>query len=195
MVHLFQIWLPSHTIGIYCSAICTFLEPPHLHKASTEPVISKLMHHFYSQHPPSCKHFDPRDVEDLFSLLEGRAPTSSLTTFKFAWTTTTVLSLVTARHCSDLTLLCIDNQHLFLQHHAAIFIPCLVTRQFVGVIFQLSFVLSLTPMLIFVLFYVKAYLRCTELLRMKPNESCDFSFFWVTIDSISLSVLKPFLLG
>ena len=24
--------------------------------------------------------------------------------------------------CSDLTLLCIDNQHLFLQHHAAIFI-------------------------------------------------------------------------
>ena len=25
--------------------------------------------------------------------------------------------------CSDLPLLCIDNQHLFLQHNAAIFIP------------------------------------------------------------------------
>ena len=27
------------------------------------------------------------------------------------------------KHCSDLTLLCIDSQLLFLQHHAAIFIP------------------------------------------------------------------------
>ena len=25
--------------------------------------------------------------------------------------------------CSDLPLLCIDSQHLFLQHHAAIFVP------------------------------------------------------------------------
>ena len=27
----------------------------------------------------------------------------------------TVLVLITAKHCSDLTLMCIDNQHLFLQ--------------------------------------------------------------------------------
>ena len=39
------------------------------------------------------------------------------------WKTATVLALVTAKHCSDLTLLCTDNQYLFLQHHAAIFIP------------------------------------------------------------------------
>ena len=32
-------------------------------------------------------------------------------------------SLVNAKCCSDLTLLCIDNQDLFLQHNAAIFIP------------------------------------------------------------------------
>ena len=46
-----------------------------------------------------------------------------LTTFKFAWKTATLLALFTAKLCSDLTLLCIDNQHHFLQHHTAIFIP------------------------------------------------------------------------
>ena len=59
----------------------------------------------------------------MLSLLESWAPTSSLTTLKLAWKTATVLAFVTAKCCSDLTLLCIDNQHLFLQHHAAIFIP------------------------------------------------------------------------
>ena len=34
-----------------------------------------------------------------------------------------LLALVSAKHCSDFTLLCIDNQHLFLQHYAAVFIP------------------------------------------------------------------------
>ena len=80
------------------------------------------MHHFYLQYPPSCKHFDPWDVECLLSL-ESWALASSLSTFKLAWKTATLLALVTVKHCSDLTSLCIDNQHLFHQHHAAIFIP------------------------------------------------------------------------
>ena len=45
------------------------------------------------------------------------------TTFKLAWKTATLLALVSVKHCSDLPLLCIDNQHLFLHCHAAIFIP------------------------------------------------------------------------
>ena len=81
------------------------------------------MYHFYLQHPPSHKWFDPWDVECLLSLLESWAPASSLTIFKLAWKTATLLALVTAKHCSDLTLLCVYNQHLFLQHHAAIFVP------------------------------------------------------------------------
>ena len=81
------------------------------------------MHHFYLQLPPSYKWFDPWDVECLLSLLESWTPTSSLTTFKLAWKTATLIALVTAKCCSDLTLLCVDNQHLFLQHNAAIFIP------------------------------------------------------------------------
>ena len=80
------------------------------------------MCHFYLQHPPH-KYFDPLDVEYLLSLLESWAPASSLTTFKLAWKTATLLALVTAKHCSDLTILYIDNQHIFLQQHAAIFIP------------------------------------------------------------------------
>ena len=80
------------------------------------------MHHFYLQHPPSCKHFDPWDVEHLLSLLESWALAASLTTFKLAWKTATILTLVTAKCCSDLTLLCIYSWHVFLQHQAAIFI-------------------------------------------------------------------------
>ena len=80
------------------------------------------MCHFYLQHLPSHKCFDPWDVESLLSLLESWEPASSLTTFKLAWKTATLLALVTAKHCSDLTLLCIDNQHLSLQHNAATFI-------------------------------------------------------------------------
>ena len=82
-----------------------------------------MMHHFYLQCPPSHKHFDPWDIEHLLSLLESWAPTSSLTTFKLAWKAAILLALVTAKHCSDLTLLYFNNHHLFLQHHAAIFIP------------------------------------------------------------------------
>ena len=123
LVHLFQVGLAWHTIGIYHSAISAFLDPHHLHKTSNHPVISKLMCHFYLQHPPSHKHFDPWDDECLLSLLESLAPASSLITFKLVWKTATLLSLVIAKCCSDLTLLCIDNQHLFLQHYAVIFIP------------------------------------------------------------------------
>ena len=38
-----------------------------------------------------------------------------LTTFKLSWKTVTLLAFVTVKHC-------IDNQHLFLQHHAVHFI-------------------------------------------------------------------------
>ena len=54
--------------------------------------------------------------------LESWAPASSCTNFKLAWKTATLLTLATAKHCSDSTLLCIGNQHLFLQHHATIFL-------------------------------------------------------------------------
>ena len=113
----------------------------------------------------------------MLSLLESWAPASSLTTFKLAQKTATLLALVTVKHCSHLTLLCIDNQHLSLQHNAAIFIP-MSGGKIIWVICPLRFVLSLTPMLIFALyFYLKAFLRCTEPFRMKPDGSCVTSLF------------------
>ena len=121
MLHLFRVGLVWHAFGIYYSAISAFLEPHLLHKASNNHVISKLIYHFYLQHPPSHKHFDPWDVEHLLSLLESWA-LASLTTYKFAWKTATHLALVTAKYCSELALFCIDNWHLFLQCQAAIFI-------------------------------------------------------------------------
>ena len=41
--------LSWHTIGIYHSAISTFLKAYHHHKASGNPIIPKLMQHFYLQ--------------------------------------------------------------------------------------------------------------------------------------------------
>ena len=99
------------------SAISAFLEPHWLHKASNHPVISKLICHFCLQHSPSCKCFDPWDVKHLLSLLESWAPASCLT----------LLALATAKHCSDITLLCIDNQHLFLQHNARHYFSTYIT--------------------------------------------------------------------
>ena len=204
------------------TAMAIFLEPHQIHKASRQIeiilssdeviklkfmihlswtrfliiLILKLMHHFYLQHPPSHKHFDPWDVEHLLSLLESWAPASSLTTFKLAWKTATLLALVTAKHCSDLTLLCIDNQHLFLQCNAAIFIPMSGGKtDHLGHLPPQIHIESHSSVNLCPVFYLKAYLRCTESFRMKPDGSHVTSLFWVTIGSISLSVLKPFLLG
>ena len=169
--------LAWHTIGIYCSAISAFLESHHIHKASNHPVISKLMHHFYLQCPLSCKWFDPWDVEHLLSLFESWAPASSLITFKLAWKTATLLALVTAK-CSDLTLLCVDNQHLFLQHHAAIFVPLSGGKtDHPGHLPPQIHIESHSNVNLFPVFYLKAYLRCTESFRKKSDGSHVTSLF------------------
>ena len=99
---------------------------------------------------------------------------------KLAWKTATLLTLVTAKHCSDLPLLHIDNQHPFFFSVMLPFsFPCLVARQIAQVIFPLRFILSLIPMLIFALFfYLKAYLRHTESFRMKTDGSHVTSLFF-----------------
>ena len=140
------------TIGIYRSAISAFLQPHHIYKASNHPVILKLMHYFYLQHPPSHKWFDPWDVDHLLSLLESFL--LLLTALKLAWKTATLLALVTAKNCSGLTLLCVDNQYLFLQHNAAIFIPQSGGKTDHLGHLPLRFVLNLIPMLIFALFFI-----------------------------------------
>ena len=136
------------------------------------------MHHFYLQHPPSHKCFDPWDVEHFLSLLESWAPASSLTTFKLAWKTATLLALVTAKHCSNLTLLCIDNQHLFLQHNAAIFIPVSGGKtDCLGHLPPQVHIESHSNVHPCPVFNLKAYLRHTESFRMKPDGSLVTSLF------------------
>ena len=179
MLHLFQVGLAWHTIGIYCSAISAFLEPHHIHKASNHPVILKLMCHFYLQHPPSHKWFDPWDIQNLLPLLESGTPTSSLTTFKLAWKTATLLALITAKCCSHLTLLCVDNQHLFLQHNAAIFVPLSGGKtDCPGDLPPQIHIKSHANVNLCPVFYLKAYLRRTESFRTKPDGSCVTSLFW-----------------
>ena len=164
----------------------SFLEPHHLHRASNHPVISKLMPHFDLQHPHSHKHFNPWDVEHLLSFLESWAPASSLTTSKLVWKTATLLGLVTAKHCSDLTLLCIDNQHLFLYCHSAIFIPMSGGKtNFLGHLPPQIHIDSHSNVNLCPVFN----LRSTEPIWMKPDGSHVTSLFWVTLGSTSLSVL------
>ena len=178
LLHLFQVGLAWRTIGIYRSAISAFLEPHIIHKASSHPDILKLMCYFYLQHPPSCKQFDPWDVEHLLSLLESWAPTFSLTTFKLAWKTATLLALVTAKHCSDLTLLCVDNQTLFLQCNAAILVPLSGgNTDCLGHLPPQIRIESQSNVNLCPVFYLKAYLRCTESFRKKSDGSRVTSLF------------------
>ena len=138
-----------------------------------------MLYHFYLQHPPSCKHFDPWDVEHLLSLLESLASASSLTTFMLAWKTATLVAHVTAKCCSEFTLLCIDNQHLFLQHHAAIFIPLFGGKtDCLGHLSPQIHIESHSNVYLCPIFYLKAYLRCTEPFRMKSDGSCVTSLFF-----------------
>ena len=62
-------------------------------------------------------------LNDYYPYWEIWAPASSLANFKLALNTASLFTLFTVKHCSDLTLLHVNNQHLFLQHHAAIFVP------------------------------------------------------------------------
>ena len=132
----------------------------------------------------------------LVSLLESWAPASSLTTFKLAWKTATLLALVTAKCCSDLTLLCVDNQHPFLQHNAAISVPLSGGKtDHLGHLPPQIHIESHSSVNLYPVFYLKAYFRCTESFRMKPDGSQVTSLIWLTTGSIGLFVLKPFLLG
>ena len=80
------------------------------------------MHNFYVQCPPCHKCFDPWDV-DHFCLCWRVGHWLLLSLHLNLLGRLLLFEHISAKHCSDITLLCIDNQHLFLQHHAAISIP------------------------------------------------------------------------
>ena len=71
----------------------------------------------------SCKHLDSWDIKCFLSLLEIWATASSLPNFQLASKIVTLLALVKAKCCSDVTLMHIDSQHAFLQCPTNIFVP------------------------------------------------------------------------
>ena len=122
--------------------------------------------------------FDPWDVEHLLSHLESWALDSSLTIFQLAWKTATLLAFVTAKCCSDLTSLCVDNQHLFLQCNAAIFIPMSGGKtDHLGHLSPQICIDSHSNVNLGPVFYVQAYLRHTESFWTKPDASHVTSLF------------------
>ena len=90
----------------------------------------------------------------------------------------TLLAFVTAKCCSDLTLLCIDIQHFCLQQHAAIFIPLSGGKaDCLGHLPPQILIESHSNVNLCSEFYLKAYLKCTEAFRMKPDGSHVTSLF------------------
>ena len=120
----------------------------------------------------------------MFIIYVMRVGLPPLTNFKPAWKIAILLALVTAKHCSDLTLLYIDNQCLSIQCHAPIFILASggKTNQF-GYHPPQIHVESCSSVNLFLACYLKAYLHHAE-----PS-------FGVTIGSTCQYVLKLFLLG
>ena len=88
------------------------------------------------------------------------------------------MALVTAKHCSDLTLLCVDNQHLLLQHNAAIFIPMSGGKtDRPGHLPPQIHIESHCNVNLYPVFYLKVCLRHTESFRMIPDGPCMTSPF------------------
>ena len=101
--------------------------------------------------------------------MDSWAPVIFLINYKLAWKTATLLALVTAKHCSDLTLFCID-QHLFLWCHASIFNPASGGKMDqLGHLPPQIFIDSHSSVNLCPLFYLRAYLWCTEPFRKKPD--------------------------
>ena len=83
------------------------------------------------------------------------------------------------KHCHDLTLLCIDNQPLFLQHDAAIFIPLAGGKtDHLGHPPSQICIESHTSVNLHPVFYLKAYLRCPEPFRKTSDGSHVTFLFW-----------------
>ena len=132
---------------------------PH-HKACSHLIISKFVCYFYLQCHLSHKCFDPSDVEGLLSLLENWVP-AFLTNFKLVEKTATLLALVTAK--CDVTLMCLGNKHLLLQHHPAIFIPTSDGKTLIGSSSSSDYIDSHSSVNLCPVFYLKAYFICNIL--------------------------------
>ena len=127
---------------------------------------------------PLCKHYDTWDVKCL-ALLQSLAPSFSLTNSKPAWKTATLLAFLQENICSDLAVLCIDSLHLFLQHHAAIFIPAFNCKtDELGHLPPEICIESHLNVKHCPVFSLKVYLCCTEPFRKKSDGSCLSFLFW-----------------
>ena len=97
---------------------------------------------------------------------------------KLAWKTANLLALVTAK-CFDLTLLYINNQHPFLQHHASMFF--LASDGKIDLPDHLSlqiYIENHSNINLCHIFYLKADLYHTEPLRSQMDVL--YPLFWVT---------------
>ena len=89
-----------------------------------------------------------------------------------------VIVIVTAKHL-NLALLCIDHQHLFLQHYVAVFIPTSDgIMDLPGHLPSHICIESHSNGNFCPVFYLKVYLCCTEAFRKMLNEFHEASLFF-----------------
>ena len=81
-------------------------------------------------------------------------------------------------HSAISAFLCVDNQHLFLQCNAAIFVPLSGGKtDYLGHLPPQIHIESHSSVNLCPVFYLKAYLRCTESFRKKSDGSRGTSLF------------------
>ena len=95
-----------------------------------------------------------------------------LTTFKLAWKIATIWALVSAKCCSNLTLLCIYNQHLFLVSCCFFHSHVLWQDGLTSYIHPQIWIESHSNVKLCPVFILKDYLKDTEPFRKEPDVSC-----------------------
>ena len=110
LFHLFRVGCTWYSIGIYYPAF------------ETHPIISKFLYHCYLQNPPTVNILILGLWTAYYLFYRAWLQLILLLILKPNWKTAAVLALVKGKWCLHLTLICIENQHFFLQGNIAIFV-------------------------------------------------------------------------
>ena len=89
-----------------------------------------------------------------------------------------IILTVTEKNCSDSSLLCIADQHFFLQHYTDVFIPASGGKMdWPGNLLPHMHIESHSNVTLCPVFYLKAYLCCIEPFTKKLYRLCEISLF------------------
>lgn len=162
------------SIGVARSAISFFLQPHLDPTVGAHPIISKQMKSFFKRRPPKKKFFPPWNVAKLINLISSKGwyPAVTINLQNLAIKLAVLLALSTAKRCSDLSLLSMEQGHLYMDSDRIMFIPLFGSKTDRPNNFMSQFSIyrnkkdpHLCPVL-----YLKQYLKRTKKFRTAQNK-------------------------